>query len=198
MTGSGTLNTIALFTGSGTIGNSVLTQSGTTISVGGALTATGALQGSTINGASVTSTTFNTATISGGSLSSTAVNGLLVSGTAITGTGALAVTSGGTNQNLVLNASGTGQVQIGGTSTGDILLGGGVGSTGCTVTNSSGNLACSGTLTRALVAQRLLSLDRGDGTKSFKISNLNDEIQSYASGGIASTRGINLASTTLW
>ena len=197
VTGSGTLNTIALFTGSGTIGNSVLTQSGTTISVGGALTATGALQGSTINGASVTSTTFNTATISGGSLSSTAVNGLLVSGTAITGTGALAVTSGGTNQNLVLNASGTGQVQIGGTSTGDILLGGGVGSTGCTVTNSSGNLACSGTLTSGSSgASGLLSLDRGDGTKSFKISNLNDEIQSYASGGNSFyTWYTNLAST---
>ena len=40
ITGSGTTNTIALFTGSGTIGNSVLSQSGTTVSVAGTLSAT--------------------------------------------------------------------------------------------------------------------------------------------------------------
>jgi hypothetical protein len=60
----------------------------------------------------------------------------------ITGSGAVALSSGGTNQDLVLNGSGTGQVRIGGSSTGNILIGNGSGSTGCTVTNSTGAFAC--------------------------------------------------------
>ncbi|MGH7237728.1 MAG: hypothetical protein ACREGF_04295, partial [Candidatus Saccharimonadales bacterium] len=41
--GSGTTNTLALFTSAGTIGNSLLTQSGTTVTVGGNLATTGNL-----------------------------------------------------------------------------------------------------------------------------------------------------------
>ena len=118
--------------------------------------ANGNVLAGTYNGATITSTTFNTATISGGTLSggnvsggtltASAVNSLNVSGTAISGTGALSVAAGGTNTNLSLDGNGTGQVLIGGTSTGDILLGGGSGSSGCTVTNSSGNLACAGNI----------------------------------------------------
>ncbi len=64
---------------------------------------------------------------------------------------AVAVISSGSNENLTLDAKGSGTISLGATSTGnlilggatgDILLGGGSSSTGCTVTNSSGAFAC--------------------------------------------------------
>lgn len=61
----------------------------------------------------VTGGKYNTATISGGTLSDVAVNGLGVSSTTITGASGLtisAATSG--NQNLILQGSGTGVVQV--------------------------------------------------------------------------------------
>ncbi|MGH7240605.1 MAG: beta strand repeat-containing protein, partial [Candidatus Saccharimonadales bacterium] len=60
--GSGTTNTLALFTAAGTIGNSLLTQAGTTVSVAGTLSATN-LQG---NGSGITA--LNAASISSGTL----------------------------------------------------------------------------------------------------------------------------------
>lgn len=59
---------------------------------------------------------------------------------------ALTTISSGTNENLTLDAKGSGTVSIGATSTGDVLFGGGSGSTGCTVTNSNGNFTCSATI----------------------------------------------------
>jgi virginiamycin B lyase len=94
-----------------------------TVDVSGNLTAVGTLNG---------------ATISGGTLTASAVNSLNVSGTAISGTSA-----------LTIDANGANTISLGGTSTGDILLGGGSGSTGCTVTNASGNLTCTGNITGA-------------------------------------------------
>ncbi|MFZ1249619.1 MAG: hypothetical protein WAQ24_04860, partial [Candidatus Saccharimonadales bacterium] len=70
------------------------------------------------------------------------------------------ITAGTANTNILLNANGTGQVQIGGTSTGDILLGGGSASTGCTLTNSSGALAC----TAAVTGSNLSGNNTGDVT----------------------------------
>jgi hypothetical protein len=58
---------------------------------------------------------------------------------------ALSTISTGTDESITIDAKGAGTVAIGGTSTGNILLGGGSGSTGCTVTNSNGNFACTGT-----------------------------------------------------
>ncbi len=55
---------------------------------------------------------------------------------------ALAAISSGTDENITLDAKGSGSVSLGATSTGDILLGGGSGSTGCTITNSTGAFAC--------------------------------------------------------
>jgi hypothetical protein len=59
--------------------------------------------------------------------------------------------------NILLNAGTTGQIQIGGTSTGDILLGGGSASTGCTVSNSTGVFACTSTINGATLTGGSLS-----------------------------------------
>jgi Head domain of trimeric autotransporter adhesin len=74
------------------------------------------------------------------------VTGLKVTSAAAAGGLALAVISSGTNENLTLDAKGSGTISLGSNSTGDILLGGGSGATGCTVTNSNGNLVCSGSV----------------------------------------------------
>jgi parallel beta-helix repeat protein len=70
-------------------------------------------------------------------------------------TPAIAATTAATN--FTINAGTTGQVQIGGVSTGDILFGGGSGSTGCTVTNSSGAFACTSTINGATLSGGSLS-----------------------------------------
>ena len=71
--------------------------------------------------------------------------GLKITAAAASGGLALATISTGTDESLTIDAKGAGTVSIGGTSTGNILLGGGSGSTGCTLTNSNGNFACTGT-----------------------------------------------------
>jgi len=73
----------------------------------------------------------------------------IAAGNSYTGAGAVTLSSGGTNQALALNSSGTGAINIsdGTSSTGNINIGGGSGSTGCTITNSTGDLACSGDVT---------------------------------------------------
>lgn len=70
------------------------------------------------------------------------VTGLKVTSAAAAGGLALAAISSGTNENLTLDAKGSGTLSLNGSATGDILLGGGSGSTGCTVTNSTGEFAC--------------------------------------------------------
>lgn len=74
------------------------------------------------------------------------VTGLKVTSAGAGGGLALAVISSGTDENLTLDAKGAGTIGIGGNSTGNILLGGGSGSTGCTLTNSSGAFACTSTI----------------------------------------------------
>ena len=71
-----------------------------------------------------------------------AATGLKITSAAAASGIALSAISSGTNENITLDAKGTGSVSLGATSTGDILLGGGSGSTGCTVTNSTGAFAC--------------------------------------------------------
>lgn len=73
-----------------------------------------------------------------------AATGLKVTSAAAGGGVALSAISSGTNENLTLDAKGSGTITIGTASgsTGDILLGGGSASTGCTVTNSTGAFAC--------------------------------------------------------
>ncbi len=71
-----------------------------------------------------------------------AATGLKITSAAAASGIALSAISSGTNESITLDAKGTGSVSLGATSTGDILLGGGSGSTGCTVTNSTGAFAC--------------------------------------------------------
>jgi hypothetical protein len=77
--------------------------------------------------------------------------GIKIKSAAAAGGAALSVISSGTDENLTIDAKGAGTISLGATSTGnlllggatgDILLGGGSSSTGCTVTNSTGALAC--------------------------------------------------------
>jgi hypothetical protein len=104
ITGSGTTNDIALFTASGAIGNSILSQSGTTVSVGGTLSAT-TLQGSgasitNLNGTNIASGTVGVSVGGTGNTSFTS-NGVVYGN----GTGALQVTAAGTTgQCLVANS----------------------------------------------------------------------------------------------
>ena len=70
------------------------------------------------------------------------VTGLKVTSAAAGGGLALATISSGTDENLTIDAKGAGTISIGSSSTGNILLGGGSASTGCTVTNSTGAFAC--------------------------------------------------------
>ena len=172
VTASGTINGLTLsgtsIAGNGT-GTLVVTPGGTArnltldgtttglVQIGGTSTGDIELGGGTAGSSGCTLTnasgnfacngTLNGATISGGSLSATDVNGLNVSSTAITATGALSIAAGGTAQNLTLDASTSGVIRIGNTSTGDVELAGGSGGNGCTVANSSGNLTCAGILT---------------------------------------------------
>jgi hypothetical protein len=85
-----------------------------------------------------------------------AVTGLKITSAAAAGGLALSTLSTGTDENLTLNAKGAGTLSINGTATGNVLLGGGLGGTGCTVTNSNGNFACNGSLTG-------VGLDAGSG-----------------------------------
>ncbi len=71
-----------------------------------------------------------------------AVTGLKVTSAASGGGVALAAISSAANENLTLDAKGAGTLSLGATSTGNILLGGGSASTGCTVTNATGGFAC--------------------------------------------------------
>lgn len=68
--------------------------------------------------------------------------GLKVTSAAVSGGIALTAISSGTDESLTLDAKGTGSISLGSTSTGNILLGGGSGSTGCTVTSATGAFAC--------------------------------------------------------
>ncbi len=83
----------------------------------------------------------------GGNITAGTYNGNTLTSTALTFSGSNPNISPSTgNTGITINANGSGTIGIGATSTGDILLGGGSGSTGCTIENSTGNLTCSGTI----------------------------------------------------
>ena len=117
-------------------------------------------------------------------------------------TPAIAATTAATN--LTINAGTTGLVQIGATSTGNIELGGGSASTGCTLTNSTGALACSSTLSGTQLISTIVT-----GTapltvaSTTKVANLNvdalDGLDSTAFGQLSANNtwtGTNLFSAT--
>ena len=134
---------------------------------------------STINGA-----TLSGGTVSGGTLTGTAVNSLGVSA------GAIAVVAAATP--LTIDAGTTGTVSIGATSTGDILLGGGSASTGCTVTNATGNFACTGTITGTTL-NGTTGINSGAGAGTQRIDSSGNLV---AVGNITGAGAVTLASTT--
>ncbi len=101
---------------SGTFGTNLITSTNFTVTQAGAITAG----------------TYNTNTFTASAL------------TFAGATPAISASTAGTS--LTIDANGAGTVSIGATSTGDVLLAGGSGATGCTVTNSNGNLTCTGAI----------------------------------------------------
>ncbi len=100
LTGSGTSGTIAMFSGSSTnLANSILTQSGTTISVGGSLTATGTITTSATGGNALAVT---------GAPTNSATSSLIQIGSAIQGGNS--ATNGGTYLGLNAPSSGAGSM----------------------------------------------------------------------------------------
>src|SRR5262249_52143801 len=71
---------------------------------------------------------------------------------------------------LTVDANGSNTIGLGGISTGDILLGGGSGSTGCTLTNSTGDFACTGNITGSTL-NGTTGVNTGAGAGTQRIEN---------------------------
>ncbi|KKP31308.1 MAG: hypothetical protein UR20_C0039G0001, partial [Candidatus Woesebacteria bacterium GW2011_GWE2_31_6] len=84
-----------------------------------------------------------------------AVDELTIANAATGGVVILAATGGDTDIALSIDSKGADALNLNGTATGDVNLAGGFGGTGCTITNSNGNLACNGTITGTIVASSL-------------------------------------------
>ncbi len=107
------------------------------VSIGAATAGTGAF-----------TTLTTTSTINSNTFSSTALTFASTAPTISVSTAATGISlEAGTTGVITIGGTSTGGVNIAGSGTGDINLGGGSGSTGCTVTNSTGALACSGNIT---------------------------------------------------
>lgn len=128
----------------------------------------------------------------------------IAAGASYTGSGALSVAAGGAAQPLNLDAATSGAINIGNTSTGDVLIAGGSGSTGCTIANASGNLTCSGTISGSSVTASALkwngltdpdgnlTLAMGATTSTFNWSNNTTSADQFTytltnTGGTAGT-----------
>lgn len=101
------------------------------------------------------------------------VTGLKVTSAAAGGGLAISVISSGTDENLTIDAKGAGTISIGGNSTGDVLLAGGVGSTGCTITNSTGALSCTAGITASAIRLDQITAATTSDTDN---DNLNNNI----------------------
>ncbi len=93
-----------------------------------------------------------------------AINELTLTNAAAAGAVTLAATGGDSNIPFAIDAKGTGELRLNGTGTGNVLLGGGFGGTGCTVTNSNGNFACNGTLAGSNFSGSTSGTNTGDQT----------------------------------
>ena len=91
-----------------------------------------------------------------------AVNELTLTNAAAAGIVTLAATGSDTDIALSIDAKGSDALNLNNTGTGDILIGGGSGSTGCTITNSTGALVCAG----AVSGSNLSGTNTGDLTLS--------------------------------
>lgn len=174
--GSGTIGKIAYFDTSSSIADSILSQSGTALTIAGSITGVTTLatsgtingatiSGGTLSGGAVSGGTLSGGNVSGGSLTNAAVNGLLVAANALS-------TAAG---DLSIDAFGSGVVRIGSISTGNIELGGGSTANGCTLDNTNGDFACSGTINGASVSGGTLNgaTITGGQLSATQVNNLN-------------------------
>ena len=100
-----------------------------------------------------------------------------------TGNGlAISATGDDTNVDLSLDAKGAGVINIGNTSTGNLVFGGGSGSTGCTLTNSSGAFACTSTITASNISGSTSGTNTGDQTIT-----LTGDVSGSGTGSFATT-----------
>lgn len=76
----------------------------------------------------------------------------------------LSAISSGTDEDLSIDAKGSGVLNIGNNSTGNVLIAGGSGSTGCTVTNSTGAFACTAGLSGSNFSGSSSGTNTGDQT----------------------------------
>ena len=144
--GSGTLNKIALFTGSGfTIGNSIVSQDvgATTVSIAGAVSATGNISAATFSGDGASITNLNASSLASGTIANGRLSG---SYTGVTGVGALAagsiasgfgVISTGNNITTTATLQGANLTVTGTTTLSSLTSAGGQ----CLTTNGSGVLS---------------------------------------------------------
>ena len=172
-TAGGTINKIAFFTGSQAIGDSLLSQSGATITATGNLTATSALQGNTLNIGSGTFTVNASGAI-------TAATGVTTSG---------AITFSSLNTVGVLHTNGTGLLSTGGVILGSETTGNYVATlgvlTGLTTTGNSG-AGSSPTLSVAY-GSTSNSAAQGNTVLSFTgAGNLTGSVSGSAGGGFSS------------
>lgn len=134
-----------------------------------------------------------------------AVTGLKITSAAATGGLALAVISTGTNENLTIDAKGSGTVSIAGNSTGDVLLAGGAGSTGCTITNSSGTLSCTAGITATSILWNNIASPTGTQTLTFDDAELNawtvssdtETFQTITANSLTTGKVLSIASSSL-
>ena len=97
------------------------------------------------------------------------------------------------NINLNLDAGTTGLVQIAGTSSGNVEIAGGVSATGCTITNATGDLSCSGDITGANTGT-VGYWSRDDATQTLTTATDWDNIT--LGGLLTATGGATIAGTT--
>ena len=101
--------------------------------------------------------------------------------------------STGDATNLTLDAGTTGLVQIANTSSGNVEIAGGVSATGCTITNATGDLSCSGDITGANTGT-VGYWSRDDATQTLTTATDWDNIT--LGGLLTATGGASFAGTT--
>jgi len=123
-----------------------------------------------------------------------AVDELTIANAAANGVVTMAATGGDTDIALSIDSKGADALNLNGTATGDVNIAGGSGSTGCTITNSNGNLACSGTITGTIVASSLKwnSLTDPDGNLALTMADKTSTFTYNATTGA----GVNLFNLT--
>ncbi|MCR4308307.1 MAG: hypothetical protein NUV80_07200, partial [Candidatus Berkelbacteria bacterium] len=93
-----------------------------------------------------------------------AVNEATLTNAATAGTVTLAATGGDTDIALSIDSKGADALNLNGTATGDILIGGGAGSTGCTIANATGTLTCTVGVTAGALKWNALTVPDGNLT----------------------------------